>query len=152
MFIDTFLEELAKRQASSEEGGSRGPSPETTDVGATAAASPDKPLPGPDWSLENAPGKNETPLYWEYVAGDFQLLQQAPAPLESAQNCINVLASAASRFDLRTLLDAAPEQRECFPHLVGLLGQGLLDPAPTFRDAVLILTQELVKRESTERG
>ena len=48
--------------------------------------------PAPDWALEHTPETDSSPLYWEYLAGDFECLRKAPAPVESVNTCINTLA------------------------------------------------------------
>ena len=108
-------------------------------AGSAAPDAREETKPAPDWALTSALGVGSSPLYWEYLAGDFECLRNAPAPGESVNSCINTLAYAAAHFDLRTLRAQSAERRERFPLLRGLIEEGLLDPAPTVRAAAEVL-------------
>ena len=70
-----------------------GVTPPSDEAGASAApGARDEAKPAPDWALANAHGLGSSPLYWEYLAGDFECLRKAPAPVESVNTCINTLA------------------------------------------------------------
>ena len=121
-------------------------------AGSAAPGARDEAKPAPDWALENTLEADSSPPYWEYVAGDFAGLRKAPAPGESVNSCINTLAHAAAHFDLRTLRAQPASRREMFPHLRGLIEEGLLDPAPSIRAAAEVLGEDLCKRMREMRG
>ena len=87
-------------------------------------------LPAPDWTMYRAPTGSslDSPLYWEYRAGDFTFMQTATAPLDAAGSTIDLLSGVASRFDLRTLAAQRLEVRDRFPNLCALVADSLLDP------------------------
>ena len=87
-------------------------------------------LPCPDWTLATPLEGIGTLLYLEYRAADFSFAPAGPPTPEVATEVIALLASAASRYDMRTVLDLPSAERDCFPHLFSLVVLGLLDPAP----------------------
>ena len=123
-----------------------GVAPPSDEAGASAApGAREEAKPAPDWALTSALGVGRSPLYWEFVARDFERLRKAPAHGESVDSCINTLAYAAAHFDLRTVRAQSAARREKFPHLHGLIEEGLLDPAPSVRAAADVLGDELLK-------
>ena len=120
------------------------PAPEQAPPPPPISAEPSR-LPSPDWTLATPLEGIGTLLYLEYRAADLSFVHGGPAAPEVASEVIAVLASAASRYDMRTVLDLPRVERDAFPHLSSLVEIGLLDPASE-ADLSERLTSDLVQR------